>query len=207
MPRIQRLEPSKHVEGRYLVFLEGGELIKVTAEEVLTFALAPGKELDPETRQALSRAGALSSAKARAAAMIGARALSRGELVQRLVEKGEDPLCAQQAADWLAGIGALDDGAYAAMVVRHYSAKGWGRRRIQDELFRRRVPRDYWEDALAQLPESDGVLDSLIEKKLRGRVPDQSELRRLSGFLARRGFGWEEIRDALSRYGASEEEP
>ena len=55
MTRITRLEPSKHIRGRFLVFLEGGEesLLKVTEEEVLRFALHTGKELDdadlPET--------------------------------------------------------------------------------------------------------------------------------------------------------------
>ena len=46
--RITRLEPSKHIRGWFLVFLEGGEesLLKVTEEEVLRFALHTGKELD-----------------------------------------------------------------------------------------------------------------------------------------------------------------
>ena len=49
----------------------------------------------------------------------------------------------------------LDDEEYAGQIVRHYSAKGYGERRIREELYRRGIPREYWKDALAQQPETD----------------------------------------------------
>ena len=38
----------------------------------------------------------------------------------------------------------------ARMVVRHYAAKGYGPRKIRDELYRRGVPREFWEDAMGR---------------------------------------------------------
>ena len=38
--------------------------------------------------------------------------------------------------------------AYAAQVVRYYSAKGYGERKLRDELYRRGVPRELWDEAL-----------------------------------------------------------
>lgn len=139
--------------------------------------------------------------------MIGARPLSKGELIQRLIQKGISSDCAQAAAHWLEDIGAIDDQAYADMLTRHYAAKGYGPRKIRDEFFKRRVPRDCWAQALEQLEDPAEVIDRLIEKKLRGREPDRKELNRVSSFLARRGFAWDDIREGLSRYGASLEEP
>ena len=83
MAKITRLEPSKHVSGRFLVFLEGAEteLLKVTEEEVLRFALFTGKELDQAALAELTRAAGYSNAKATAARMIGARPLSKGCLL------------------------------------------------------------------------------------------------------------------------------
>lgn len=209
MAKITRLEPSKHVSGRFLVFLEGGEidLLKVTEEEVLRFALFTGKELDQAALAELTQAASYSNAKATAARMIGARPLSKGELIQRLIQKGISSDCAQAAAHWLEDIGAIDDQAYADMLTRHYAAKGYGPRKIRDEFFKRRVPRDCWAQALEQLEDPAEVIDRLIEKKLRGREPDRKELNRVSSFLARRGFAWDDIREGLSRYGASLEEP
>ena len=40
-----------------------------------------------------------------------------------------------------------------------------------------------------------------LERKLRGRMPDEREKKRLCDALARRGFAWPDIRAGLSRLG------
>ena len=50
------------------------------------------------------------------------------------------------------------------------------------------------------------MLDRLIEKKLRNKVPDRKELGKVSAFLARRGFSWSEIQEGLSRYKEAQDE-
>ena len=45
MPKIVKLEASKHIKGRVLVFFEDAELIKLTENEVLLHQLYAGKEL------------------------------------------------------------------------------------------------------------------------------------------------------------------
>ena len=123
MKKIEALEPSKHIQGRFLIRFEGErELLKVTENEVASFSLYSGRELEEDELAALQKAGSLSSAKARGARMLGERPLSRKELVRRLTEKGETPENAEAAADWLADIGALDEAGYARSVVRHYSS-------------------------------------------------------------------------------------
>lgn len=80
------------------------------------------------------------------------------------------------------------------MLVRHYAARGYGPRKIRDEFFKRRVSRDCWDQALEELEAPDDAIDRLIERKLRGNVPNRKELNRVSAYLARRGFSWEDIR-------------
>ena len=62
-----------------------------------------------------------------------------------------------------------------------------------------------WEDALAQREDPAQAIDALVEKRLRGRTPDRQELKKLSDALARRGYRWGEIHEALRRYGAQVE--
>ena len=52
----------------------------------------------------------------------------------------------------------------------------------------------------------EDVIDRLIEKKLRGKVPDRKELGKVSAFLARRGFSWSEIQEGLNRYTDAQDE-
>ncbi|MCD8341183.1 MAG: recombination regulator RecX [Clostridiales bacterium] len=205
MPTIQKLEESKHVSGRYLVWLGEKELLRVTAEEVLSFGLYTGKELTEEEVAQLSQAGQTSGARAAAAKLVGAKPMSRGELTEKLLRKGYSAEDAESAADWLEELGVLDDGAYAAMVARHYTAKGYGLRKVQDELWRRKVPRALWAEALAQAEPPEEAIDKLIAQKLQGKTPDQRELGKVQNFLLRRGFSWTEVREGLERYGAEED--
>lgn len=198
--RIESVKQSQRKQGRFLVKLEGGDLLRVTEDELLRFGLRPGLELDEDRLAALQSAAKASSVKTTAANIIGSRALSRSELQRRLVRKGADEADAQAAADWLEDIGAVNDEAYAAAVARDYGRRGYGPQRVREELRRRGISRELWDEAMAQLPDSAAVLDTLIRKKCRGDLSDPREVKRLSDALLRRGFSWGEVRAAVGRY-------
>lgn len=44
-----------------------------------------------------------------------------------------------------------------------------------------------------------GQIDKLARQKLRGAEPTRENLKKVSDYLARRGYGWEEISSALDR--------
>ena len=138
--------------------------------------------------------------------MINARALSKAELQEKLLQKGETEQNAAMAAAWLEELGFLDDREYAKMLVRHYSAKGYGLGRIKNELYHRRVPKELWEEALLEMPDPSGAVDQFLAAKLKGTVPDKAELKKLSDALLRRGFSWDEIKSAFLRYNDKIEE-
>jgi len=142
----------------------------------------------------------------RAVQLLDRRAMSAKELMDKLVQKGEDPHRAEDAVYWLAEIGLLCDASYAEQVVRHYGGRGYGKRRIQQELWRRGVPRDLWETALETLPEERDDLDRFVRAKLRGEIPDRREEKRVADALARRGYSWDEISAGMRRYLESIEE-
>ena len=141
----------------------------------------------------------LERAKARALKLLEGRDYGRAELAAKLVEKGEEPEAAEQAAERMAELGFVNDGNYAGMVVRHYAAKGFGRQRIREELRRRRLPRELWDAALEELPDQAETADRLLEARLHGKAPEGDELRRACAYLLRRGFSWDEVREAAAR--------
>ena len=204
--RSERLERSKHKKGRILLFMEGGELLKATEQELLEFDLRPGRELQEEECAALRRAAGVSDTKARAAELIGSRAMSRRDLMRKLQEKGATEAEARYAAEWLEAIGAMDDGAYAAMVVRHYAAMGYGPGRLRDKLYEKGVPRELWDAALEESPPAEEQIDRFLRQKLRGRPVDEKEKKRLCDALVRRGYSWGDVRSAFGRLGAEIED-
>lgn len=205
--RISKLAPSKHKKGRFLVHLENGDLLRVGEGEVASFALYAGQELDQETLEALKRASRESGLKEKALSLLTARTMSRKELMGKLRDREETTdEETEEVADWLERLGLLNDGEYAKSVVRHYAAKGYGPYKIRDELYRRGVPKDCWDDALQEMDDPAETIDAILRQKLKGGEPDRKALKRASDALARRGYQWADISAALRRYGAEIEE-
>ena len=198
--RVESLKPSERKKGRFLLTLEDGTLLRITEDEVLRFRLREGAELDSETLEELKKSAKTSAAKVQAANMIASRPLSKKELQKRLQRKGNDEENACAAVEWLEDMGGVNDEAYAASLVRHYSSRGYGTLRIREELQRRGVPRELWDAALEEKTDSAEMLDALIRKKCKGDLSDMKERKRICDALMRRGFSWSEVRAALSRY-------
>ena len=146
------------------------------------------------------------TAKERALAMLDRRDYSRAELLKKLREKGEDAAEAEAAVERLVELGFVDDARYAPLVVRRCAAKGYGPQRVRQELLRRGIPRELWDEAMAQMPVQDDAVDRLLRSRLKSAHPDRAELKRASDYLLRKGYGWDEIRAALARYDAEIEE-
>ena len=222
---IQKLEPSRNKEGRWLVWLEDGSVVRVGEGDVVSLGLYAGKELSAAEGEALAAAGVRAKLMEQAVGLLSLRPMSRKELVDKLCapprpKRGKYPYDklddvpdpealqsqreallaqAESVADRLTELGLLNDGEYARTVARHYAAKGYGPRKLRDELYRRGVPREYWEDALAETETDDSQIDKLARQKLRGAEPTRENLKKVSDYLARRGYGWEEISSALER--------
>lgn len=203
---IRELKPSQRVEGRWLAFLEDGTLLRLRESEVIDFALYAGKELTEEEAAALQDSASRSLRKEKAIELLSRKPQSRKELEGKLAqwEAGEEEIAA--LCDRMEELGYLNDAAYAARVVRHYSEKGYGVRKLRDELYRRGVPRDLWDAALEQAQAPDDAIDAFVAKKLAGKEPDRKELKKVSDALARRGYSWSDISAALRRYGAQWDE-
>ena len=142
-------------------------------------------------------------ARARALRLLEKRDYSRKMLIDKLTEKGASEEDAAEVADWLCETGVVSDERYAGLVVRHFARKGYGERRITEELYRRGVSRELWEEALSQMPDDDAVC-RLLASKLGGDNSPEN-IRKAQNYLLRRGYSWEEIRAALEQYQRNEE--
>ena len=204
--RIDRIEKSRHKQERVLVFLEGGDLLRITGAELLRFGLYKGMDLPPALVVELQAAAQKSELKQTAARMASGQMMSKKEVQRRLIKKGADQQEAEETADWLESLGAVDDAGYAGVIVRHYGAMGYGAGRVRQELHRRGVPKELWDAALEQLPPPEEAIRKFLAGKLRGRCMTPEDSRRLAAALQRRGFAWQEIRPVLNEWGQEIEE-
>ena len=199
---IQELKPSKRIEGRWLAVLEDGSILRLGESEVIDFALYTGKELTDREAEALLDSARRSGLKEKALDLLTRKPQSRKELERKLKEWGAGEAESAALYDRMEELGYLNDASYAAQVVRYYSAKGFGEKKLRDELYRRGIPREMWDDALEQAQDPAEAIDAFVAKKLAGKDLDRKQLQKVSAALARRGYSWSDINDALRRYGA-----
>ena len=182
------------------MYLEGGDLLRITADTLLRFGLQTGMDLSGETVVQLKETQHRYEVRSRGAHIASGRMLSRKELTDRLTRRGASEEEAEETADWLEDLGAVDDVSYAAAIARHYGRMGYGAMRVRQELQRRGIHCDLWDDALVQLPDAQESIELLLRQKCKGSKPSAEESRKLSTMLQRRGFTWQEIRPVLSRF-------
>lgn len=197
---IQELKPSKRVKGRWLAVLDDGSILRLGEQEVIHFALYAGRELTDDEAESLVDSARRSGLKEKTIALLARKPMSRHETMQKLLqwEAGEEEAAA--ICDRMEELGFLNDGEYAARVIHHYGAKGYGPRKLREELRHRGVPREYWDEALEGVEDQSEMLDAFIAKKLAGKTADRKEIKKVSDALARRGFSWSEIDDAMRKF-------
>ena len=198
--KILGLKPSQRVQGRWLVQLEDGTLLRVGENEVLAFSLYQGRELDEEERQCLLDSARKNGLKEKALNLLTGKPMSRRELERKLEQWEATEEESAAICDRMEELGFLNDEAYAQTVVRHYSAKGYGERKLRDELYRRGVPREHWEQAMEEARDPEEAIRAFVEKKLAGKAGDPKELKKVSDALIRRGYRWQEISPVLDRW-------
>ena len=161
--RIDSLKTTPDRAGRYAVQFSDGTLMRLYRQTVEDFALYTGKELSDEEMAALQEAASKMSAKMRAVRIVSASSVTKRDLEQRLVHKGEDPDQAKEAVQWMSDLNLLDDSRVAEQVVQRCISRGYGLQRAKQALYEKKVPKQYWDAALADYPDQlERIVDFLL---------------------------------------------
>lgn len=196
--RIESLSASPDRAGRYCAKLEDGRVLRLYRQTVEDFALYAGKELDEGALEALTTAVGEMSAKMRAVRIVSASSVSKKDLQQRLVRKGEDPGQAQRAVAWMEELNLIDDEKTARQTVERCVEKGYGLARAKQALYEKRIPQKYWEDALADYPDQREHITAFLAARL-DENSDRREVKRAVDALIRKGHSYGTIQQCLRR--------
>ncbi len=194
--KVESLKTSPDRAGRYWVTFDDGSRIGLYRQTVEDFALYSGKELDEQETEALRTAAGQMSAKMRAVRIVSAASVSRRDLEARLVRKGEDPQQAKEAVAWMEDLHLVDDRATAEQVVSSCISKGYGLMRAKQALYEKRIPKEYWDEALADYPDQTEKITAFLKSRL-DADSDEKQVRRAVDALIRRGHNYGAIRRAL----------
>lgn len=194
--KVESLKTAPDRAGRYWVTFDDGSKMGLYRQTVEDFALYSGKELDEQEAEALRTAAGQMSAKMRAVRIVSAASVSRRDLEARLVRKGEDPQQAKEAVAWMEDLHLVDDRATAGQVVSSCISKGYGLARAKQALYEKRIPKEYWDEALADYPDQTEKITAFLKSRL-DADSDEKQIRRAVDALIRRGHSYGTIRRAL----------
>ena len=196
--RINRLTNSPDRAGRYTVVFEDGSSMRLYRQTVEDHGLYPGKDLTDEEIASLRTDAGKMSAKMRAVRIVSATNVSRKDLEDRLIRKGEDVRHAKEAVCWMEDLHLVDDRNTAEQVVHSCISKGYGIARAKQALYEKKIPKEYWDDALTDYPDQSEKISAFLRNRLDGKS-DQRDIKRAVDALLRRGHSYSSIRRELDR--------
>lgn len=195
--RLDSLKTAPDRAGRYWAAFEDGTKMGLYRQTVEDFGLYSGKDLSQEEMERLKTAAGRMSAKMRAVRIVSAASVSRRDLEDRLVRKGEDPLQAREAVQWMEDLRLVDDRATAEQVVQSCVSKGYGLARARQALYEKRIPREYWEKALENYPDQTERIEAFLRSRL-DPDSDEKQIRRAVDALIRRGHSYSAVKRVLA---------
>ena len=200
--RIDSVSQSPDRAGRYLVKFSDGSSLRLYRQTVEDFRMYPGLEI--ADLQALRDHDSRYSAKMRAVRIISASAVSKRDLETRLVRKGESEEQARAAVEWLADLNLVDDRQTAKQIVERCIHKGYGLQRAKQALYEKQIPKDLWEEVLADYPDQLERIADFLRTKLRD-PEDPRQVRRAIDAALRRGHSYGDVKRALEQIGTESE--
>ena len=203
--RIDVLKASPDRAGRYWITLEDGSKMALYRQTVEDFGLYSGKELSDDEWAALQEHAGQMSAKMRAVRIVSASSVSKRDLEDRLIRKGEDPRQAKEAVAWMEDLHLVDDRNTAEAVVHSCISKGYGLQRAKQAPYDKRIPKEYWEEALASYPDQMEKIVSFLRSRLDPDA-DEKQIKKAVDALIRRGHNYGKIREGLNIISLDSEE-
>ena len=172
--------------------------MRLYRQTVEDFGLYAGLEMTAQEFEKLCSAAGAMSAKMRAVRIVAASNVSKGDLQQRLIRKGEDPEDAKNAVQWMTDMQLVDDRKTAEQVVENCIRKGYGIARAKQALFEKRIPKQYWDEVLEDYPDQADAILSFLKSRLQ-EDSDQRDVKRAVDALLRRGHSYSQVRRGLEQ--------
>ncbi len=211
LQKVTALRYQKKNRQRVNVYLDGQYAFGLQAS--IAAGLRVGQALSSEEIAQLQHRDLAEVAYEGALGYLGYRPRSSAEVEAYLTRRKASPAVAQTVIARLAAAGLVDDDAFARYWVENReSFRPRGRRSLRFELRRKGVADAVVESVTQEIDEADSAYRAAQDRAQRlSNLDYQVFRRRLGGFLQRRGFDYEVVKETVDRlwrelHGQGEEE-
>ncbi len=192
-----KLTYKKGKQDKIHILVDGEYSFTVDETYFLSMGIYNGKEIDSDELEEIRETVNERRAYNYAVSLLSRRDHSEKELMEKLSRKGYTD-GAEAAIEKLRNSGYVSDERFAKLYVRELrSLKKYGKRRIEQELYRKGIDRDIISEVLDETDFDENELVALIERKYSRYLGDEKGIQKTINSLVRMGYGYGEIRDAL----------
>ncbi len=180
------------------IMIDGEYKMTVDSDFPLLASVHDGAEIGEEELAFLEEEVNVRRAFNKASELLSRRDHSEKELFTKLRQKGF-AAGAEEAIEKLRDYGYVNDERFAASYAAELRRlKHFGKRRIEQELFKKGIDREIVSGVLDSLEFDENELCELITRKYYRNLDTEKGVQKTINALVRAGYGYREIKDALS---------
>ena len=192
-----KLTYKKGKQDKIHISVDGEYCFTVDETYFLSMGIWSGKEVDCEELEEIKQTVMVRRAYNYAVSLLSRRDHSQRELMTKLSQKGYTE-GAEEAIRKLRDGGYVSDERFARLYVRELRTfKKYGKRRIEQELYRKGIDREIIREVLEETDFDEDELVSLIQRKYGRYLLDEKGVAKTINSLLRMGYSYSEIRSAL----------
>ncbi len=192
-----KLTYKKGKQDKIHISVDGEYSFTVDEAYFISLGIYNGKEIDEQELLELRETVNIRRAYNCAVLLLSRRDHSERELLNKLAVKGYKE-GSEQAVEKLKNGGYVDDERFARLYVKELQTlKKYGKKRIEQELFRKGVDRDIIRAVLEETEFDEDELIALIKRKFSRYLSDEKGIHKTVNSLLRMGYSYGEIRGAL----------
>ena len=202
---ITKIAGAAKTAGRYNVFVNDEFSFSLDEIQLVDAAIKSGDILSAEKYLELKNASDFGKNYVRALDLVSRRMRSEKEIFDYGFRKKWDKKTTEKVAKRLRERGYLDDEKFAkSFVVSRNNLRDFSRRKMEIELMKKGISREIIAKSLSENEEFDEQksLEKLVAKKFAKYENDQ----KLIQYLARQGFSFDDIKNAIKEYKIRENE-
>ncbi len=183
------------------ISLSNGKVCFIDNDTVAEASLFVGMDITDDELKALIFKSDYRRAKQRALWYLDRMDYTEKGLFDKLIKAGFEKSATAEVLGYFCEIGLIDDRRFAQRLAERYSQANKSKREILNKLYQKGVPLDIAREVLSET-ETDEVaqIKALIEKKYAYKLSDKASFDKTFAALARKGFSFSAIKEALSQY-------
>jgi len=208
MPKITEISRQQHDSKRYSVFVDGEYAFSLTDEAVAENRLAVGIDVNSLPLKQIIEEDSYRRALAKAYKSLAVAAKTEKQMSDYLYKKEFEEETVVRVIEHLKELNYINDGDYAADFCE--SSKRLGRRAVEFKLKQKGISEEIIRKALEKTDDGSQIENAkaLAQKRLSkyAKLQVYEKKRKLSAYLASRGFDWDTVREAVEAVVDSEDD-